>query len=164
MAAASEYLTQLNLKTAKQTRSGHTFLVRVASVVFGFGFIWAGAGLWFVPGLEMEPSILASKMVLSVLMVTAGVGMTHIATERAQQDLHFDPRHRQIHLVETLARGRTNVVQSINYEEIGRADVTDSSLKFLDHKGQCLLELPLDGPHARLDAIARLRSQALIQT
>ncbi|MEQ9693249.1 hypothetical protein [Shimia sp. SDUM112013] len=162
MAAASEYLTQMHVKTATKPGAGHTMPVRMACIVFGFGFIWAGAGLWLVPGPELEASVLAAKMILSVLMVTAGVGMTHIATEKAEQDLHFDPRHRQIHLVETMPRGRTKIVKTVNYEDIGRADVTDSCLSFLDHTGKPMLELPLDGPHARLDAIARLRSQALI--
>lgn len=164
MAVASDFLSQPQVNITHQPGKGHSMPVRAACVLFGFGFIWAGAGLWLVPGLALDPSILATKMFLSVLMVTAGVGMTQIATEKAQQDLHFDPRHRQVHLVETLARGRTNVVKSINYEDIARADVTDSCLRMLDLDGNALVELPLDGPHSRLDAIARLRSQSIIHS
>lgn len=148
--------------TAHGVPRGHSIPVRAASVFFGFAFIWAGAGLWLMPGPELEPAILLSKMFISILLVTAGVGMTQIATEKPNSELHFDSRHRQVHLVESLPRGRTHVVMTLNYEDIARVDVTDVELVMLNDAGKILVELPLDGPHARLDAIAHLRSQSLI--
>ena len=148
--------------TAHGVPRGHSIPVRAASVFFGFAFIWAGAGLWLMPGPELEPSILLAKMFISILLVTAGVGMTQIATEKPNSELHFDSRHRQVHLVESLPRGRTHVVMTLNYEDIARVDVTDVELVMLNDAGKILVELPLDGPHARLDAIAHLRSQSLI--
>lgn len=148
--------------TAHGFARGHSVPVRAASVFFGFAFIWAGAGLWLMPGPELEPSILLAKMFISILLVTAGVGMTQIATEKPSSELHFDSRHRQVHMVESLPRGRSHVVKTINYEDIARVDVTDAELVMLNDAGKILVELPLDGPHARLDAIAHLRSQSLM--
>ena len=148
-------------RTAHGHARGHSIPVRAASVFFGFAFVWAGAGLWLMPGPELEPSILLAKMFISILLVTAGVGMTQIATEKPNSELHFDARHRQVHLVESLPRGRNHVVKTINYEQIARINVTDAELVMLNDTGKILVELPLDGPHARLDAIAHLRSQSL---
>ncbi|WP_299352973.1 hypothetical protein [uncultured Shimia sp.] len=147
--------------TAHGIARGHSTPVRAASVFFGFAFIWAGAGLWMVPGLDLEPSILLAKMFVSVLLVTGGVGMTQIATERPHCELQFDPKHRQARLIEGLPRGRSHVVKTVNYEDIARVNVSDADLVMLNDEGKILVELPLDGPHARLDAIAHLRSQSL---
>lgn len=161
MAVATQTMTISSDRTAHGFARGHSTTVRAASVLFGFAFIWAGAGLWLVPGLSLEPSVLLTKMFLSVMMVTAGVGMTQIATEKPNSELHFDARHRQVHMVESLPRGRTHVVKTLNYEDIARVNVTDTELVMLNEQGKILVELPLDGPHARLDAIAHLRSQSL---
>ncbi len=161
MAVATQSMSISAGQSAAGLTNGRSVPVRAASVLFGFAFIWAGAGLWLVPGLNLEPSVLLTKMFLSVMMVTAGVGMTQIATDKPQSELHFDSRHRQIHLVESLPRGRSHVVKVINYEDVARANVTDQELVLLNDGGQFLAELPLDGPHARLDAIAHLRSHSL---
>lgn len=161
MAVATQYLSISADRTAHGFAKGHSVPVKAASVLFGFAFIWAGAGLWLVPGLGLEPSVLLTKMFFSVMMVTAGVGMTQIATEKPRSELHFDSEHRQIHLIESLPRGRKHVVKTLNYEDIARATVTDSELVMLSDEGKILVELPIDGKHARLDAIAHLRSQSL---
>lgn len=161
MAVATQSMSISAGNAQGKSNRGHSVPVRAASVLFGFAFIWAGAGLWLVPGLDLEPSILLSKMFLSIMMVTAGVGMTQIATEKPQSELHFDARHRQVHLVETLPRGRRHVVRTVNYEQIARVNVTDSELVMYNDEGKILAELPIDGQHARLDAIAHLRSQSL---
>lgn len=148
----------LHDRTLVQT---HSAPVRAASVLFGFAFIWAGTGLWLVPGLDMDPRILLTKMFLSILLVTAGVGMTQIATEKPRREFHFDGRHRQLHVVESLSRGRTHIVDSINYEDVARVDVSDTKITILDGNGDEMTHLFLDGPHARLDALAHLRSQSL---
>lgn len=147
---------------ASQGQAGErSFPVRMAAILFGFGFIWAAAGLWLVPGFGLEPSILLTKMFLSVVMVTLGVGLTQIATQKRQSRLHFDTRLRQIQVVESLPRGRSHVVRVINFEDVARADVSDQLVVLLNQRGKILAELPLDGPHARLDAIAHLRSHAI---
>lgn len=161
MAVATQTMSISAGQTAHGLAKGHSVPVRAASVLFGFAFIWAGAGLWLVPGLDLEPSILLAKMFLSIMMVTAGVGMTQIATEKPQCELHFDARHRQVHLVESLPRGRSHIVRTMNYENIARVSVSDRELVMLNDEGKILVELPLDGPHARLDAIAHLRSQSI---
>lgn len=160
--AVAQSMTITSQRTAHGFERGHSLQVRAASVFFGFAFIWAGAGLWLVPGLDLEPSILLAKMFVSILLVTGGVGMTQIATEKPHSELHFDARHRQVNLVESLPRGRSHIVKTINYEEIARVNVTDSEMVLLNNAGKILVELPLDGPHARLDAIAHLRSQSLM--
>ncbi|SHI83698.1 hypothetical protein SAMN05444000_103185 [Shimia gijangensis] len=161
MAVATQSLSISADRTAHGFAKGHSVPVKAASVLFGFAFIWAGAGIWLVPGMGLEPSVLLTKMFLSVMMVTAGVGMTQIATEKPRSELHFDASHRQVHLVESLPRGRSHVVKSLNYEDIARVSVTDSELVMLNDQSKILVELPLDGAHARLDAIAQLRSQSL---
>lgn len=148
-------------KVAQVEGKGHSMPVKAASVVFGFGFIWAGTGLWLVPGLDMTPSILLAKMGLSVLLVTAGVGMTQIATEKPRMELHFDAPNRQLLIFESLPRGRKHVTRAINYEDIARVNVTDKLLQVMGEDGKELVAMPLDGAHARLDAIAQLRSQAI---
>ena len=161
MAVAVQSLSITADRTAHGFAKGHSAPVKAASVLFGFAFIWAGAGLWLVPGLGLEPSVLLTKMLLSVMMVTAGVGMTQIATDKPQSELHLDAEHRQVHLVESLPRGRSHIVKTLNYEDIARANVTDSELVMLGDDGKILVELPIDGAHSRLDAIAHLRSQSL---
>lgn len=143
------------------TAGGNTRLVKAASVLFGFAFIWAGTGLWLMPGTDLSPDIFSAKMIISVLLVTAGVGMTQIATGKPQCALHLDPQNRQVHLMENLPRGRKHAVRSINYEDIARITVSDSEIVMLNGAGKILVELPLEGPDARLDAIAQLRSQSL---
>ena len=161
MTVAAHTMAVTSNRHAHGLPKGHSMPIRAASVLFGFAFIWAGAGLWLVPGLELAPSVLLTKMFLSIMMVTAGVGMTQIATEKPQCELHFDTRHRQVHVVEIKSRGTRHVVQTINYENIARVDVSDTELVMLNEAGKIVVELPLDGPHSRLDAIAHLRSQSL---
>lgn len=161
MAVAVQGFSGRTSARTEEMKRAQSMPVRAAGVLFGFGFIWAGAGLWFVPGLELSPSVLLTKMVLSVMMVTAGVGMTQIATDKPRFELHFDGRNRQVLLVQGLSRGRSHVVRSINYEEIARVSVSDEDMVIYSAAGQILAELPLEGPGARLDAIAQLRSQAL---
>ena len=161
MAVAVQGFSAASSAETEELKRAQSLPVRAAAVLFGFAFIWAGAGLWLVPGLELEPSILLTKMFLSVMMVTAGVGMTQIATDKPRFELHFDGRHRQVLLVQGLSRGRSQVVRTINYEDIARITVSDAELTMYSDKGKILAELPLEGPHARLDAIAQLRSQSL---
>ena len=87
--AVQGFSSEASAESAELKRA-QSIPVRAAAVLFGFGFIWAGAGLWFVPGLDLEPSIMLAKMVLSIMMVTAGVGMTQIATDKPRFELHFD--------------------------------------------------------------------------
>lgn len=161
MAAASDYIHNNSPLRDPALEQKHSAPVRAASVLFGFAFIWAGAGLWLVPGLAMDSGVLLTKMLLSIMLVTAGVGMTQIATEKPRRALHFDSRHRQIHVVESMPRGRESVIRSINYEEIAKVDVTEARMILLDQEGKEMTRLLLDGPEARLDAIAHLRSQSL---
>jgi len=158
--AVQGFSSEASAESAELKRA-QSIPVRAAAVLFGFGFIWAGAGLWFVPGLDLEPSIMLAKMVLSIMMVTAGVGMTQIATDKPRFELHFDGRNRQALLVQGLSRGRSHVVRAINYEDIARITVSDRDLVMYGETGKILAELPLNGANARLDAIAQLRSQSL---
>ena len=87
--------------------------------------------------------------------------MTQIATEKPRMELHFDARNRQLLVYESLPRGRKHVTRAINYEDIARVNVTDTLLQVHDDSGRELVAMTLDGPHARLDAIAQLRSQAI---
>ncbi len=160
MVALTSFMEETRSPVATVEGKGHSVSVRAASVIFGFAFIWAGTGLWLVPGLDLTPSVLLAKMGLSILLVTAGVGMTQIATEKPRMELHFDVRNRQLLVMETLPRGRKHVSKAINYEDIDRVNVTDSKLEVSGESG-VLVAMPLDGPHARLDAIAQLRSQAI---
>ncbi len=161
MVALTNFMEEARSRVATVEGKGHSMPVRAASVIFGFGFIWAGTGLWLVPGLDMTPGVLLAKMGLSILMVTAGVGMTQIATEKPRMELHFDARNRQLLVYESLPRGRKHVTRAINYEDIARVNVTDTLLQVHDDSGRELVAMTLDGPHARLDAIAQLRSQAI---
>ncbi|PSL20562.1 hypothetical protein [Shimia abyssi] len=161
MVALTHFMEETRSKVATVEGKGHSMPIRAASVVFGFAFIWAGTGIWLVPGLDLTPNILLAKMGLSILLVTAGVGMTQIATEKPVMELHFDARNRQLLVYESLPRGRQHVTASINYEDIARVNVTDTQLNVLDDNEVELVSLPLDGPHARLDAIAQLRSQSI---
>ncbi|MDV4145564.1 MULTISPECIES: hypothetical protein [Shimia] len=161
MAVAVQGLSASSSVQSEELKRAQSFPVRAAAVLFGFGFIWAGAGLWLVPGQDLDPSILLAKMFLSIMMVTAGVGMTQIATDKPRFELHFDGRNRQVLLVQGLSRGRSHIVRSINYEDIGRIQVSDDVLTMYGDTGKILAELPLEGANARLDAIAQLRSQSL---
>ncbi|MCW9044525.1 MAG: hypothetical protein OQK05_14395 [Pseudopelagicola sp.] len=161
MAVAVQGLSATSSNQSEELKRAQSVPVRAAAVLFGFGFIWAGAGLWLVPGLDLDPSIMLAKMFLSIMMVTAGVGMTQIATDRPRFELHFDRRNRQVLLVQGLSRGRSHVVRSINYEDIARINATDKTLVMYSETGKILAELPLDGPNARMDAVAQLRSQSL---
>lgn len=161
MAAATDYIHNSQSLKDPSLVQKHSAPVRAAAVLFGFGFIWAGAGLWLVPGLGMDAEILLTKMFLSILMVTAGVGMTQIATEKPRRSLHFDAQSRQLHVAESLPRGRSHVIKSINYEEIARVDINDQRMVIYGDRGEELTQLLLDGPEARLDAVAHLRSQSL---
>lgn len=161
MVAVTNFLEHTRSRVARVEGKGHSMSLKASSVVFGFGFIWAGVGLWLVPGLDLTPSILLAKMGLSILLVTGGVGMTQIATEKPRKELHFDARNRQLLIYETLPRNRKHVTGSVNYEDIGRVNVTDSMLLVEGEDGRELVNLPLDGPHARLDAVAQLRSQSI---
>ncbi|MBR9843314.1 MAG: hypothetical protein GYB25_09150 [Rhodobacteraceae bacterium] len=161
MAVAVQGFSATSSAQSEEMKRAQSAPVRAAAVLFGFGFIWAGAGLWLVPGPDLEPSIMLAKMFLSIMMVTAGVGMTQIATDKPRYELHFDGRNRQALLVQGLSRGRSHVVRSINYEDIARITVSDSDLTMYNANGKILAELPLEGAHARLDAIAQLRGQDL---
>ena len=90
--------------------------VRASSMVFGFAFIMAGVGLWLMPGLDLTPTILLAKMGVSILLVTGGVGMTQVATDKPRKELHFDERNEQLLVYEGLPRGRKHVLQAINYD------------------------------------------------
>ncbi|GAA6179051.1 hypothetical protein [Shimia sp.] len=136
--------------------------VRATAMVFGFAFILAGVGLWLVPGLDLTPYILLSKMGVSILLVTAGVGMTQIATDKPRRELHFDQRNRQLLVYEGLPRSGKHVIKSLNYEDIMRVDVSDHMLQVFGMDGRVTVALPIDGAHARLDTIAQLRSQAVL--
>ncbi|KPA22831.1 hypothetical protein shim_11190 [Shimia sp. SK013] len=161
MIALSSFMEEARSRVATVEGKGQPFGIKAASVFFGFAFIWAGVGLWLVPGLEMTSYVMLAKMGLSILLVTAGVGMTQIATDKPRKELHFDARNRQLLVLESLPRQRMQVVQTINYEEIFRVDVSDTLLEVSGENGGVLVALDLDGEHARLDAVAQLRSQAI---
>ncbi len=161
MMAFAQFAEETRSQVAKVDGKQPSLSIRAASMVFGCAFIWAGVGLWLVPGLDLTPYVLLAKMGMSVLMVTAGVGMTQIATDKPRTELHFDQRHRQVLVYESLPRQRKHVIKAVNYEEIGRVNVTDQRLEVQDNNGVELVGIPLDGPHARLDAIAQLRSQSI---
>ncbi|WP_422050102.1 hypothetical protein [Shimia sp.] len=162
MMAMTQIANEARSRVAMVEGKRPSLSVRTSAVVFGFAFIWAGIGLWLVPGLDLTPMILLSKMGISILLVTAGVGLTQIATQKPRQELHFDQRNRQLLVFEGLPRRRKHVAQAINYEDIGRVDVSDTRLTVLGADGGEIVGLPLDGPHARLDAIAQLRSQTML--
>lgn len=135
--------------------------VRATSIVFGFACIWAGISLWLFPVLNDTSLLLLTKMGASILLVTFGVCMTQVATNKPHKELHFDPRHKQLLVYESLPRGRKHVLQAVDYDQVGRVDVSDRLLEVRDEAGDVLVSLPIDGAHARLDAIAQLRSQSI---
>ena len=61
----------------------------------------------------------------------------------------------------SLPRDGMHVIQTINYEDIARVDISDKKLEVSGECGNTLVCLQLDGEHARLDAVAQLRSQAI---
>ncbi|WP_372886142.1 hypothetical protein [Shimia sp.] len=161
MAYAMHSMPIVACQASRGRALAETVPARAAALLFGFGFIWAAAGLWLVPGHGLAPSVMLTKMLLSVFMVTLGVCLTQVATQKLQSRLQFDTRHRQIQLVESLPRGRSHIVRVINFEEVAEANVSDKLLVLIGRNGKILAELPLDGAHARLDAIAHLRSHAI---
>ncbi|MGR3713946.1 MAG: hypothetical protein ACU0A6_12605 [Shimia sp.] len=161
MIALSTFMEEARSRVATVEGKAQPFGVRAASLFFGFTFIWAGVGLWLVPGLDLTPYVLLAKMGLSIMLVTAGVGMTQIATGKPRKELHFDARNRQLLVLESLPRERMHVTQTINYEDIARVDISDKLLEVSGDCGKILVALALDGEHARLDAVAQLRSQAI---
>lgn len=162
MIAMTQIANETRSRVAMVEGKRPSISVRACAVVFGCAFIWAGIGLWLVPGLDLTALVLLSKMGLSLLLMTAGVGLTQIATQKPRQELHFDQRNRQLLVFEGLPRARQHVVRAINYEDIGRVDVSDSSLTVLGADGAEIVSLPLDGQHARLDVIAQLRGQTTL--
>ena len=161
MVAITSFADDTRSRVAKVEGHRPSLSIRASSMVFGFAFIWAGAGLWLMPGLDMTPYVLLAKMGVSILMVTAGVGMTQIATDKPRKELHFDERNKQLLVYEGLPRARKHILQAIQYDEIGRVNVSDRKLEVSDMDGNVLVTLPISGGHARLDAIAQLRSQSI---
>ncbi|CUH53438.1 hypothetical protein [Shimia marina] len=162
MAALTGFANGAQSRVAMVEGKRPSLSVRATSMVFGFAFILAGVGLWLMPGLDLTPYILLSKMGVSILLVTAGVGMTQIATDKPCRELHFDQRNRQLLVMEGLPRSGKHVVKAVNYEDIMRVDVSDRMLQVYDLEGRVSVALPIEGPHARLDTIAQLRSQAIL--
>ncbi|MDA5555608.1 hypothetical protein [Shimia sp. MMG029] len=162
MMAMTQIANEARSRVAMVEGKRPSLSVRACAGVFGCAFIWAGIGIWLVPGLDLTAMILLSKMGLSLLLVTAGVGLTQIATQKPRQEMHFDQRNRQLLVFEGLPRARQHVVRSINYEDIGRVDVSDTRLTVLDAVGSEIVALPLDGQHARLDVIAQLRGHTTL--
>ncbi len=159
MAVAVQGLSATSSNQSEELKRAQSVPVRAAAVLLGSGSFGPGP-VYGLCGLDLDLDHVA-KMFLSIMMVTAGVGMTQIATDRPRFELHFDRRNRQVLLVQGLSRGRSHVVRSINYEDIARINATDKTLVMYSETGKILAELPLDGPNARMDAVAQLRSQSL---
>lgn len=162
MVALANFATNTGSVVTKVEGKRASLSVRTASMVFGFAFIWAGAGLWLMPGLDLTPTILLAKMGMSILLVTGGVGLTQVATDKPRKELHFDERNKQLVVYEGLPRGRKHAVQTIQYDNVGRIDVSDRELQVTNGAGETLVALPIDGSNARLDTIAQLRSLSLM--
>ena len=132
------------------------------ALMFGMAFGAAGIGLWLVPELDMSLMGVMTNLGLSLFLGTAGVGLMLMATQKPRHELCVDPRRRQLLVLEGLPPVRQRVIRAIRYDDITRVDVSDQCLRVLGAGGAELARVPLEGPHARLDTIAQLRSQTVL--
>ena len=91
-------------------------------------------------------------------LLIGGVILLQVGGDTATKELRFDALQGTLYVVRRRRRGRGRVIASHDYEEIGEVDITDKELSVMDLKGEVLASVPLDGPQARLDAAAQMRS------
>ncbi len=162
MVAVSDFITDVQTVSGVQEEARPSPVLRLVSFVFGVSFIIAGIGLWMVPGLFMDDSVVMTKMVLSVLLCAGGVGMAQISVERQYQEFHFDRRYQQVYMVEAPSYGTVKVLKVVDYDDIAKVDVTESNIVLIGHMGQNLASVPLKGKQARNEVIEQLRSSPIL--
>lgn len=138
------------------TGSVGAILPRGLSVFFGFSLVTAGAGLWLFPAGAFWATLL--QACVSFVFILTGAALMQLGTDKAVRELRFDARARQVLLVRRNSRGGAWILARLGYDDIAHIELSESELEMLDCYGRVLASVPLDGPHARLAAMAQLRS------
>lgn len=162
MMAISQVANEAAARVAMVEGKRPSLSVRTVALIFGMAFGAAGIGLWLVPGLDMSLMGMMTNLGLSMFLGTAALGLMLVATQKPRHELCLDERRRLLLVLQGFAPVRQRVVRAIHYEDIARLDVSDQNLTVLGVGGAELAKVPLEGPHARLDTIAQLRSQTIL--
>lgn len=134
-------------------------LWRLLAVVFGLSLIIACVGVWVLPGSLTGSGNLLLRLLVTVAFLLGGLALMQQGTDNTVKELRFDALNGTLYVVRSRPKGRRHVLASYSYDDIGEVSLSESDLAVMDLQGQLLVSVPLNGPQARLDAVAQMRTQ-----
>lgn len=131
---------------------------RMSHLFLGSVLIIACIGLCIapLPWLGSGPFLL--RMILALAFLIGGMVMIQAGSDNSLKELRFDGRQGIMYVLNRRPKRRARIVASHAYNDIGEVGITDNELAVMDLSGRVLVVLPLDGPQARLDAEAEMRT------
>ena len=132
---------------------------KIGLIVLALAFVVAGGGVWTVPAILSGSFGFLAKLLTSIIFIVTGVGLLQAGSDAKLNELRFDAARKEVFLVRPTRYGRRpRVINSFSYSDIHDVSISDTELEMLGAHGHVLTSIRLDGPDARMDAMAQIRS------
>jgi hypothetical protein len=122
-----------------------TVLFRIA----GTAMILSAAGMWLMPGTQVDSEMMLIKLGISVFFFFCGLALLMRNHEHNQPDAYFDPIRNEVRVLQKNDRGRPQTVLRRSYDSLGSADFSDTSVELFDVDGSLLMKLVIDDANVR---------------
>lgn len=135
-----------HVKLSFNNNSGRVQLMfRIA----GTALIMGSAVMWYAPNLLFEAQMVAMKFAGSLFFFFCGLALLMRNHVDAMPEVQFDPRLREMRVMQKDKKGQDALVLRRSYDSIGAVYVSPGGIELWNKDGTPLLSLPVPDDDAR---------------
>lgn len=128
---------------------GSRVALRAMFRLVGASFILSAPGLWLLPGVDDDTSLMLYKLGASLFFLFCGMALILRNKTYAQPEVFFDPVKREMRILQPGEGGRPRTVLRRSYDTLGAARITRNHVEIWDVDGSVLINVPLHDPDMR---------------
>lgn len=121
-------------------------ILRAASIFLGVVLITSAGGLWLIASGGWDAEQMLIRLVISMLLLGAGLAVMQPARERSTPEVHLDPAKGELVLYHVACTGARAEIARYSYDDLGSVDFRDDMLKATNTRGDTLIEMPMAEP------------------
>lgn len=123
----------------------------------GSFLVLTAAGMWFLPGSQMDTDLVVMKLGVSLFFLLCGVALLMLHDSANRPAACFDPIRRELRVLAVAGDGRPQTLLRRSYESLGRVRFCGRAVELYDMEGQRLMRLNLQDAGQRAALQQQLR-------
>ncbi|MFT6673932.1 MAG: hypothetical protein ACJAVM_000103 [Sulfitobacter sp.] len=123
----------------------------------GVSLMMAAAGLWVLPGSNLETEVMLFKLGLSVTGALAGAGLMQASSNARKPVVEIDTIRREVRLMHPDRNTSGKVLKRCKFDHLARAAREGNIVRLWDENNVLLVEMTLNSRQALSSLVGALR-------